>query len=88
MCVKYLFSLCKSKVMNIVLDQETKLFSFALSWMLTILLMKLSNIVEQTGNVDVVCFIGEMHFTYKHVHVWYIMVPTFHTCLSVHSSNH
>lgn len=27
MCVKYHISLCKSKVMNIVLDQETKLFS-------------------------------------------------------------
>jgi hypothetical protein len=42
---------------------------FVLSLVLAILLMKLSNIVEQTGNVKMVCFIGEMHFKYKHIHV-------------------
>lgn len=62
MCVKYHISLCKSKVMSIVLDQETKLFLFALSLVLTVLLVKLSNIVEQTGTVKMVCFIDEMHF--------------------------
>lgn len=65
-----------------------KLILFALSLVLTVLLMKLSNIVEQTGNVKMVCFIGEMHLMYKHIHVWYIMVPTFLTGLSVHSSSH
>jgi hypothetical protein len=74
--------------MNVVLDQETKLFSVSIKFGVNNSSMKLSNIVEQTGKVKMVCFTGEMHFKYKHIHVWYIMVPTFLTGLSVCSSTH
>jgi len=72
--------------MNIDLDQETKLFSVCV-WLGV---NNSSNEIIQHSGADskMVCFVSEMHFMYKHIHVWYIMVPTFLTGMSVHSSNH